>query len=234
MTLAKSLMSLDHSCTRISTRTGCCPVPPYLRQDTVQGCSCANHKQRTRLYCHIPCCGWTSVSSVCYISFRSCTRLIPGWSRSAAFGQSVWDAPSNRHRSPSAASSTLASPADSDNEEYDSDADVDYDDVLAVIDTRKHYSGPGSPRGGKRGRGGAGRSYQDLTSVRSPRADPTSGPSSPSGEFATLHGESNGREEKYTKLTMRKREKEVEKARRDGEEEGLGLGGVANDKPKKD
>jgi glycerol-3-phosphate O-acyltransferase/dihydroxyacetone phosphate acyltransferase len=89
-----------------------------------------------------------------------------GWSRSASVGQSVWGQPpsTTRERSRSQPSTAPGSPAESDDEEYE--ADVDYDDVLAIIDTRR--TGPGSPRGRKKG----GRSYHDLTTLRS--GQPTS------------------------------------------------------------
>lgn len=73
-----------------------------------------------------------------------------------------------RDRSRSNPSTAPGSPAESDDEE---EADVDYDDVLAIIDTRKNLgSSPSSPRGKKKG----GKSYQDLTNLRegrSPRTD---------------------------------------------------------------
>jgi glycerol-3-phosphate O-acyltransferase/dihydroxyacetone phosphate acyltransferase len=68
-------------------------------------------------------------------------------------------------RTRSEPSTAPGSPDDSEDEEMD--ADVDYDDVLAIIDTRR--GGPGSPRGKKR----AGRSYRDLTSLSSPNGGAT-------------------------------------------------------------
>ncbi|WVQ97401.1 hypothetical protein IAU59_004514 [Kwoniella sp. CBS 9459] len=79
-----------------------------------------------------------------------------GWNRSASVGQSVWNG-TKMDKTRSEPSTAPASPAESDNEE---EADVDYDDVLAIIDTRR--AGPGSPRTRRRGR-----SYHDLTQLKS-------------------------------------------------------------------
>ncbi|WWC66412.1 uncharacterized protein I206_100314 [Kwoniella pini CBS 10737] len=79
-----------------------------------------------------------------------------GWNRSASVGQSVWNT-TKLDKNRSEPSTAPTSPAESDNEE---EADVDYDDVLAIIDTRR--AGPGSPRGRRRGR-----SYHDLTQLKS-------------------------------------------------------------------
>ncbi|WVF70519.1 hypothetical protein IAT40_005309 [Kwoniella sp. CBS 6097] len=79
-----------------------------------------------------------------------------GWNRSASVGQSVWSG-TKMDKNRSEPSTAPTSPAESDNEE---EADVDYDDVLAIIDTRR--TGPGSPRTRRRGR-----SYHDLTQLKS-------------------------------------------------------------------
>lgn len=97
-----------------------------------------------------------------------------GWSRSASIGQSIWDG-SGRDRARSVPSTAPASPVESDDEEEE--ADVDYDDVLAIIDTRKGEYGMdasdemdggvmGSPRGKRKG----GKSYQDLANLRESKA----------------------------------------------------------------
>ena len=58
-----------------------------------------------------------------------------GWSRSAAKGPNVWNAkPRSEFGSPP------LSPTESDTEEVGG-ADVDYDDVLAIIDTRRSRTG---------------------------------------------------------------------------------------------
>ncbi|WVR05947.1 hypothetical protein IAU60_002974 [Kwoniella sp. DSM 27419] len=79
-----------------------------------------------------------------------------GWNRSASVGQSVWSS-TKMDKNRSEPSTAPVSPAESDNEE---EADVDYDDVLAIIDTRRS-GGPGSPRTRRRGR-----SYHDLTQLK--------------------------------------------------------------------
>ncbi|WVQ82544.1 hypothetical protein IAT38_004673 [Cryptococcus sp. DSM 104549] len=79
-----------------------------------------------------------------------------GWNRSASVGQSVWGG-TKLDKARSEPSTAPASPNESDDEEYE--ADVDYDDVLAIIDTRR--AGPNSPKGRRRGR-----SYHDLTNLR--------------------------------------------------------------------
>ncbi|WWD17819.1 hypothetical protein CI109_102262 [Kwoniella shandongensis] len=93
-----------------------------------------------------------------------------GWNRSASVGQSVWGAASKLEKPPRSEPSTApASPAESDDEEYE--ADVDYDDVLAIIDTRRSSStSSSSPRTRRRGR-----SYHDLTNLREGGTDSTSG-----------------------------------------------------------
>lgn len=164
-----------------------------------------------------------------------------GWSRSAAVGQSVWGQPSGRERSRSQPSTAPASPAESDDEEY-SDVDVDYDDVLAIIDTRK-YTGP-APGGAEgysaaaaggagadgadtgvplspRRRGQRGRSYRDL-----PRLDNANGDAearSPDGLRAGKDLPSTSTtagDEAIQKLTMRKSEKQKEQERKQAEAKG--------------
>lgn len=94
-------------------------------------------------------------------------------------------------RTRSEPSTAPTSPAESDDEEID--ADVDYDDVLAIIDTRRgggSAGGPGSPRGKRR----TGRSYRDLAAL---------GPDgkSPTGSTVPLPKEDD---EGVQRLTMRK------------------------------
>lgn len=130
-----------------------------------------------------------------------------GWNRSAFVGQSIWDNsynPSNpsssSHGRPrsntSNPPSTPVSPYVSDDEE---EADVDYDDVLAIIDNHRNKGDHGGGGGGgeptsPRGKYKRGRSYHDLTALKSPRS-PTGGMSNvplPKAENET------------TKLLMRK------------------------------
>lgn len=112
-----------------------------------------------------------------------------GWNRSASVGQSVWDS-TKMDKSRSQPSTAPGSPAESDDdEEYE--ADVDYDDVLAIIDTKR--GGPGSPRGKRR----ATRSYRDLPAVSSNAASPQAATEPlPKPEDDT------------PRLTMRRRDKE--------------------------
>lgn len=95
-------------------------------------------------------------------------------------------------RTRSEPSTAPASPAESDDEEMD--ADVDYDDVLAIIDTRRGGGGggPGSPRGKRR----TGRSYRDLAALGTPAS-----PTSPVGNTVPLP---KGDDEGLQRLTMRK------------------------------
>jgi glycerol-3-phosphate O-acyltransferase/dihydroxyacetone phosphate acyltransferase len=97
-------------------------------------------------------------------------------------------------------STAPGSPAESDDEEYE--ADVDYDDVLAIIDTRR--AGPGSPRGKKR----TGRSYRDLASLGSP--------TSPTGNTIPLP---KADDEGLQRLTMRKGVKSQTSDNEDAEEQ---------------
>lgn len=122
-----------------------------------------------------------------------------GWNRSAGLGQSVWGAPSaglGRDRSRSNPPTAPSSPAESDDEQEE--ADVDYDDVLAVIDNGRRYSGssadgwPESPRGGRK-RGG--KSYVDMQNLREGR-----GEGSPIGIKMSL-----GEEDEGNRLLLRKK-----------------------------
>lgn len=97
-------------------------------------------------------------------------------------------------RTRSEPSTAPVSPAESDDEEED--ADVDYDDVLAIIDTRR--AGPGSPRGKRR----TGRSYRDLAALGQPGS-----PTSPNGLGGTVPLPRMD-DEGTSKLTMRKGLKE--------------------------
>ncbi|KAK8865983.1 hypothetical protein IAR55_001133 [Kwoniella newhampshirensis] len=101
-----------------------------------------------------------------------------GWNRSASVGQSVWGAGSKMEKTRSESSTAPASPAESDNEEYE--ADVDYDDVLAIIDTRRSNPSSSSPRTRRRGR-----SYHDLTNLREGGTDCTSGSAAASPRSAS-------------------------------------------------
>lgn len=111
-------------------------------------------------------------------------------------GQSVWNAPASSDKARSEPSTAPVSPAESDDEEYE--ADIDYDDVLAIIDTRR--AGPGSPRGKKR----TGKSYRDLTALGGPGS-----PSSPNGVGGTVPLPKVD-DEGVNKLTMRKSVKNEE------------------------
>ncbi|KAK1926771.1 hypothetical protein DB88DRAFT_180717 [Papiliotrema laurentii] len=122
-----------------------------------------------------------------------------GWSRSASVGQSVWSS-TKMDKTRSEPSTAPGSPAESDDEEYE--ADVDYDDVLAIIDTRR--AGPGSPRGKKR----TGRSYRDLASLGSP--------TSPTGNTIPLP---KADDEGLQRLTMRKGVKSQTSDNEDAEEQ---------------
>lgn len=101
-----------------------------------------------------------------------------GWSRSASVGQSVWSSSAANKQQESEAAP--ASPYDSEGEEEE-EADVDYDDVLAIIDTRRSSGGGvglASPKGKKRRYTGQARSEGSVASPKSdiegvplPRAD---------------------------------------------------------------
>lgn len=91
-----------------------------------------------------------------------------GWNRSASVGQSVWSSSAANKQQESEAAP--ASPYDSEGEEEE--ADVDYDDVLAIIDTRRSGGGGvglASPKGKKRRYTGQARSE---ASAASPKSDP--------------------------------------------------------------
>ncbi|ORY32320.1 hypothetical protein BCR39DRAFT_523975 [Naematelia encephala] len=140
-----------------------------------------------------------------------------GWSRSASVGQSVWGG-TKMDKTRSEPSTASGSPAESDDEEYE--ADVDYDDVLAIIDTRRSSGGgPGSsPRAKRRGRG---KSYSDVQNLRS-------GPASPSLDDGDTPLP-NEEEDEPTRLIMRKKVKEEDtnengNGNGNGTGEGLGLG----------
>ncbi|ORX35994.1 putative glycerol-3-phosphate O-acyltransferase [Kockovaella imperatae] len=103
-----------------------------------------------------------------------------GWNRSASIGASIWE---GRTPGPRSEPSTApGSPAQSDHEELE--ADVDYDDVLAIIDTRR--SGPGSPRGKRRH---TGRSYRDVASLNLHENEATSPPNGTNGPSSPTFGE---------------------------------------------
>ncbi|WOO85271.1 putative acyltransferase [Vanrija pseudolonga] len=85
-----------------------------------------------------------------------------GWNRRGSAIESWEQSPGGRSEPPTAP----GSPHDSDVEEED--PDVDYDDILAVVETKRRNGGPASPR--KR----AGRSYSDLTQARLQPTTPSS------------------------------------------------------------
>lgn len=85
-----------------------------------------------------------------------------GWNRRGSAIESWEQSPGGRSEPPTAP----GSPHDSDVE--DEDPDVDYDDILAVVETKRRNGGPASPR--KR----AGRSYSDLTQARLQPTTPSS------------------------------------------------------------
>ncbi|KAK4689722.1 hypothetical protein P7C73_g377, partial [Tremellales sp. Uapishka_1] len=133
-----------------------------------------------------------------------------GWNRSASVGQALWGSSASKSdKARSEPPTAPTSPAESDDEEFE--ADVDYDDVLAIIDTRR--AGHGSPRRPKRG---TGRSYRDLASHRNP--------ASPPAGVTQLHDDD---EESLGSLHMRKTAgqngSDGARAGTEGEGEGLGL-----------
>ena len=77
-----------------------------------------------------------------------------GWNRRGSTSL-AWKTDDDKSRSPRSEPSTApGSPHESDDE---MEADVDYDDVLAVVDTRRGHASP---------RKRAGRSYSDLAQLR--------------------------------------------------------------------
>ncbi|ODO07219.1 glycerol-3-phosphate O-acyltransferase/dihydroxyacetone phosphate acyltransferase [Cryptococcus wingfieldii CBS 7118] len=99
-----------------------------------------------------------------------------GWNRSASIGQSVWSS-GRMEKTRSEMEAEPLSPTDSDGEEYE--ADVDYDDVLAIIDTKRSTgddaASPSERRrrytGGSRSEGSAASPRSDTSGMPLPKVD---------------------------------------------------------------
>ncbi|OCF30421.1 glycerol-3-phosphate O-acyltransferase/dihydroxyacetone phosphate acyltransferase [Kwoniella heveanensis BCC8398] len=131
-----------------------------------------------------------------------------GWNRSASVGQSVWSG-TKMDKNRSEPSTAPTSPAESDNEE---EADVDYDDVLAIIDTRR--TGPGSPRTRRRGR-----SYHDLTQLKSESGSSAASPNLDGVPLPAADDEGTNRLQKRPTAGAAAKTEETQ----DGQSVGLGL-----------